>query len=218
MLRMEDARVGERSGRYRAKIRRYELSFAQMRKAAPRQPNRLEVQIGVVAAFLAAMAAAGGARGADIRGCLWCAGPIRRRGGGSRNLGHHLCQVGGESLAPRGRDRRQRAITARQLDIAPSHHRVTVGFECDFGNATVTRMSQKRVYARLRRAMATPGTAPAYRCAHAGYDPSATHPTKSERPRGEPRPLDGGGGAGSPPQPCGERRAAKAARRIGHML
>ena len=25
---------------------------------------------------------------------------------------------------------------------------------------------------------------------------------KSERPRGEPRPLDGGGGAGSPPQPC----------------
>jgi len=26
-------------------------------------------------------------------------------------------------------------------------------------------------------------------------------PPKSERPRGEPRPLDGGGGAGSPPQP-----------------
>src|SRR4051812_1979811 len=27
-------------------------------------------------------------------------------------------------------------------------------------------------------------------------------PQKSERPRGEPRPLDGGGGAGCPPQPC----------------
>ena len=32
---------------------------------------------------------------------------------------------------------------------------------------------------------------------------------KSERPRGEPRPLDGGGGAGSPPQPCSGCAAAR---------
>jgi hypothetical protein len=64
---MEYARVRERSRGYGAKIRRYEFFFTQMRKAAPRQPNRLKVQIGVVAAFLAAMAAAGAARTAKIR-------------------------------------------------------------------------------------------------------------------------------------------------------
>src|SRR5437879_5815385 len=99
---MEDAGVGKRLRRYGVEIGRYELFFAQMGELAPRQPHRLKVQIGVVAAFLAAMAAAGAARAAEIRRALGCVGPVRPVDGGKRNVTHHLLEVSGQSRAPGG--------------------------------------------------------------------------------------------------------------------
>ncbi|MEN3377710.1 MAG: hypothetical protein V7604_3065 [Hyphomicrobiales bacterium] len=193
---MENARVGERPRRYGVEIGRYQFLLGQMGEPAPRQPNRFKVQISVIAAFLAAMAAAGAARAQEIRRALRCAGPVRSVDGGKRSVGHHGFKVGGQCLAPGGFDQRQWAITARQLNIAPSNH---------VANPAILRCRT------------VVGLGPEYRNVEAGGR-QQRRAQKSERPRGEPRPLDGGGGAGSPPQPCGERRAAETARRIGYML
>ena len=177
----------------------------------PRTPSsewRLEIELHEAALAKARMPRPGlrnGDFGRDRRRCRPCCSNARGSAGAgagevsllpafasacqrrswrrARDFGKQSFKKRGENPAPLCADRAQGPIKAGKFDIAP------------FDHIDGPQSAPERPVPRYRNLHLT----------RHGENPPAQ---KSERPRGEPRPLDGGGGAGSPPQPYSDRRCA----------
>src|ERR1043165_8901817 len=164
MVRVEYAGVRKAPFGDRVEIELHQRLFAQTRVPRPRLRDGILIEVGVVPALAAAVAAAGGACVGEHHSFGLRFGTVGGFDPRTRYLGEQSFEEGGENPAPLRPNRTQGPIEAGQFDIAPFDH------------------------------VAHPTRTLSY---------TARALQKSERPRGKPRPLDGGGGAGSPPQPLG---------------